>query len=429
LGAEPSYEKKSRRGRIDTDPSFVVFSDDWGEHPSSCQHLFRHIARTHATVWVNTVGMREPRLTSTDFRKALQKLRKMALKDRSRAGGKEQTDELKLTVCQPPMLPLPRVPGVRLFNQVSVARTVRRKLTELRIERPILITTVPNGGDYVGTLGEKRVVYYCVDDFAQWPGLASSAVRAMEEDLLRKAEVFVTTSEKLSRRISLTGKPTHLLTHGVDMEHFAHRPVKEHPVLMGIPKPRVGYFGLMDERFDQELLLRVAEMLPNISFVITGRVEVDTHPLDTLPNVYFTGQVPYEALPSVVAGWSACLLPYVQNELTEAINPLKLKEYLATGKTVISTPLPEAKKLEPHATCCSGPEEWGKVLTSAIETGQRPIPDTLRTLLAQESWAAKAIIFLHFIGCSSEELRHCGEYGVAAGIKSTQNTGIKCPLS
>ena len=146
------------------DISFLVFSDDWGEHPSSCQHLFRQISKTHKVLWVNTVGMRNPRPALSDFDKALSKVRRMfwgpvpSNKNKPAAG---------VIACQPAMLPFIRLPLIRRINCSSVIRTVRRWLARLGMQGPILVTTVPNACDYTGKCGESRVVYYCVDDFTE----------------------------------------------------------------------------------------------------------------------------------------------------------------------------------------------------------------------------------------------------------------------
>lgn len=382
--------------------SFLVFSDDWGEHPSSCQHLFRHIAKDNPTVWVNTVGMRVPQLTLADGKKALRKVRKMLLGERMGAPVVRNHEAvLKLTVCQPPMFPFSRPAACRVVNKALVVHAVRRNLKKMALKRPILMTTVPNACDYIGAFDERAVIYYCVDDFAEWPGHEYRIVREMEAELIHNADILVATSEKLRDRLFREGKPTYLLSHGVDFEHFARHDLEEHPALTNIPRPRVGYFGLFDERSDQRLLAELAKKLPQISFVITGRVEVETSRLNAIPNVYFTGAVAYEDLPSIAAGWAACVLPYVQNKLTDAINPLKLKEYLATGRPVVSTPIPEAVRFAPYVTCCKTIEEWRQTLCSAIDKRAAFPSEDLLNILARENWEAKAAQLLYFAECCS----------------------------
>jgi glycosyltransferase involved in cell wall biosynthesis len=384
------------RGNSETsDLCFLVFSDDWGEHPSSCQHLFRIIGRTYPVLWVNTVGMRTPRPTLTDAGKALRKLRRMIFGAEARQ--RTHSENLSLFVCHPPMLPFAISSLSPKVNRISVIHAVRKRLAELGMKRPLLVTTVPNASDYVGACDEKRVVYYCVDDFSEWPNYRKSLISKMERELIDKSDVLIATSRKLFDKLSIRGKPSYLLTHGVDLDHFTRKPGKEHSVLHNIPKPRVGYFGLFDGRTDQDLLANVAERMPGVSFVITGPLDTDVSSLKALSNVYFTGSVPYSELVSVVGGWEACILPYAQSELTRAINPLKLKEYLATGKPIISTPIPEACRVGDLVHIAETAEEWIEMIRTSL-LGTRSKDHAQRNaFLVNESWEKKAGQFLKMV--------------------------------
>lgn len=371
--------------------SFLVFSDDWGEHPSSCQHLFRRISKKHRVLWVNTIGMRNPRLALSDLGKAIHKVRKMVAghdKNRFNLSGEG------VTACQPPMFPFIGLPGVRRINCASVIRTVRAGMVKLEMDRPILVTTVPNACDYIGRCGESKVVYYCVDDFTQWPGLENEKVGEMERELIQKSDILLATSHKLYEKLSFSGRTPHLLTHGVDIEFFRESAAQEHPLLHGIPKPRVGYFGLFDERSNHGLLSEVASRMPDVSFVITGLVESDALRGRQLPNIFFTGSVPYLELPGMVRGWDALILPYVINDLTDAISPLKLKEYLATGKPVVSTPIPEVLRLKEHVFVAETAEEWEMALRYCLRHPGARENGPYKDFLANETWDKKAEEFL-----------------------------------
>ena len=300
------------------DMSFLVFSDDWGEHPSSCQHLFWRISKEHKVLWVNTIGMRNPKPALSDFEKAISKVRKMF--QGHDLSGKSVPGE-GVIACQPAMLPFIRLPLVRRINRSSVIKSVRSNLSRLDMRGPILVTTVPNACDYIGKCGESRVVYYCVDDLAEWPGLDNKKIREMEEELIQKSDVSIATSHKLYEKLSRSGRPAYLLTHGVDLEFFRQTVAREHALLDPVSKPRVGYFGLFDERSDHGLLAEVAARMPDVSFVITGRVESDVLRQKKVRNVHFTGSVPYMELPAMVRGWDVLMLPYVMNDLTDAISP------------------------------------------------------------------------------------------------------------
>lgn len=374
--------------------SFLVFSDDWGVHPSSCQHIFRHIGKKHRVLWVNTIGMRNPRLTTNDLKKARDKLIRM-FQRKSNGGNSEQASNI--VVCQPFMLPFSEIPMIRKWNKYSVIRTVKRFSSQMNINNPILVTTVPNACDYIGFLGERNVIYYCVDDFTEWPGLNKHLVNSMEQVLIQKSDIFIATSQKLFNKLRRYGKPTFVLTHGVDVDFFQNLPSEIHPLLAHIPEPRVGYLGLFDDRIDKDLLEAVASQLPNISFVVTGRIETDISRLRKLKNFYFTGPVSYEELPAILAGWNICMLPYKVNDLTNAIQPLKLKEYLATGREVVSTPIQETKMMSSMIHLAMTDKGWCQVISSLLNAKTNSDKEKIRKLLRDENWAHKASLFTDYI--------------------------------
>jgi glycosyltransferase involved in cell wall biosynthesis len=293
------------------------------------------------------------------------------------------------------MLPYNSIPFVREFNRYSVSRTVKRMTHELGMVHPILVSTVPNACDYVSLLEPARVIYYCVDDFAQWPGLDQDLIRNMEEQLIGKADVLVATSQNLFQKLATSGKSTHLLTHGVDLSLFTREAPMEHECLAGIPRPRAGYFGLFDERSDQSVIAGVASHMKDFSFVITGPVATDVATLRAHSNIYFTGSVPYADLPAIIKGFDVLFIPYVVNGFTDSISPLKLKEYLVTGKPVITTPMAETILQGQYLTIASTVDEWKAALHSALSVDIAARRQSIVEVMAGESWEKKAQRFLN----------------------------------
>jgi hypothetical protein len=141
---------------------------------------------------------------------------------------------------------------------------------------------------------------------------------------------------------------TILVTHGVDYEHFS-RAVREDlpcpPDIADIPHPRLGFFGLIRDWVDLDLLAEVARKRPDWHIVMIGDADstVDLAPYRALPNMHFLGRRPYADLPAYCKAFDVGLIPFKINELTKAVNPIKLREYLAAGLPVVSTPLPEVR--------------------------------------------------------------------------------------
>ena len=376
-------------------PDFLVFSDDWGEHPSSCQHIFRHIAKDHRVLWVNTIGMRNPAFTWIDVRKVFVKVAKML--GRKRTPGTATVD-VNMLVCQPLMLPGCRSRVVRAFNARSVTRKVSALIDSIGMGEPIFVTTVPNASEYPELLKDRKVVYYCVDDFSLWPGLDADVVREMEARIVARADCIIAVSDTLLQRLSKSGKPTRLLTHGVDLELFSTPEKTELPALKDIPRPRVGFFGLIDGRMDWDLLIPLAKQMPEFSFVFAGPIDASAGDLPQIKNMHFIGRVTYRKLTEFVAGLEWLMLPYRTGALAEALSPLKLKEYLATGKRIVSTPIAEVRQWPGVVATGATVSEWVEVLNRldcTVTTAERV---KTNSRLATESWAQKSLNFLRMCG-------------------------------
>ena len=376
---------------------FIVFSDDWGEHPSSCQHLFRQIAREHRVLWVNTVGMRSPRFSRADLDKAARKVHRMLKSPTPSYANLRNAPLPNLEVLQPPMLPLPGLRPARAFNDWSARRAVQAALLRRGMRDPVVVTTVPNACDVVARLGASRIVYYCVDDFAQWPGINHRIVRAMEQRLVDHADLLLATSETLRESLARSGKPTQLFEHGVDLETFGASPGPAHPRLAGLPHPRAGFFGLLDERLDGELLAAIAQQLPQWTFVLAGPRAAPIPSIQGRSNIVHLGPLPYQELPMFVAGIDVLILPYRVNEFTQTISPLKLNEYIATGKSVVSAPLREVAKREQYIRIALDSRDWEQALGDALKGDVNSRRHEAAAALANSSWRARAATMIDLI--------------------------------
>ncbi len=370
---------------------FIVFSDDWGVHPSSCQHIFRHIVQEHEVTWINTIGMRPPRMTLADVRKIFQKASRMLSGRRKSVAGNPE----KLTVIQPVMLPYMSNGLVRRFNRWSVARSLRRNGTTDPSCKTIVLTTVPNAADYVDLIPAHLVVYYCVDDFSEWPGLDKHFILGLEGQLVDKVNLIFATSPGLQSRLAKSGKPVMMLEHGVDVAHFSHVAEAEHPSLEKIGKPRVGFFGLIDGRMDADTLRYLAECLPNVNFVLAGPAEISTSALDQFDNIHFVGRLPYAELPAFIRGIDALIIPYKVDALANALSPLKLKEYLATGKPVVSSAIPASVAFDQLVHIAASRREWKELVQNAVISARDDVRSHSPVVFDGESWIDKANLLLN----------------------------------
>ncbi|WNG23841.1 glycosyltransferase family 1 protein [Cystobacter fuscus] len=183
------------------------------------------------------------------------------------------------------------------------------------------------------------VIYDCMDELSAFRG-APPALLHREAELLVRADVVFTGGQSLYEAKRDRHPNVHAFPSSVDVPHFAtaRGSVQEPADQASIPHPRLGFFGVVDERMDLELLAAVADARPDWQLVIIGPVvKIDPASLPRRPNLHFLGGKNYKELPTYLAGWDVALLPFARNESTRFISPTKTPEYLAAGKPVVST--------------------------------------------------------------------------------------------
>jgi UDP-galactopyranose mutase len=188
-------------------------------------------------------------------------------------------------------------------------------------------------------LTPRAVVYDCMDELSAFKG-APPAIKALELDLLRRAAVVFTGGLSLYEAKQHQHPNIHPFPSSVDVAHFAQaRQVStEPPDQQSIGRPRLGFFGVIDERMDMALLRGIADAKPEWQFVMIGPiVKIDPAALPVRPNIFYLGGKQYGELPQYIAGWNVALMPFARNESTRFISPTKTPEYMAAGKPVVST--------------------------------------------------------------------------------------------
>jgi UDP-galactopyranose mutase len=188
-------------------------------------------------------------------------------------------------------------------------------------------------------LEPRLVVYDCMDELASFMHAPRQLVQR-ERALLKRAELVFTGGTSLYRAKSELHPNVHCFPSSVDADHFGPVPVADHPDQAAIPHPRLGFFGVIDERLDLGLLTALADARPDWQLVMVGPVtKIDESQLPRRPNIHYLGKRPYGDLPSFVHHWDVCLLPFALNNATRFISPTKTLEYMAAGRPVVSTPI------------------------------------------------------------------------------------------
>jgi glycosyltransferase involved in cell wall biosynthesis len=370
----------------------LVFADDWGRHPSSSQHLIRLLLARREVYWINTIGTRAPHFDLATIHRGLEKLRAWAF-----PSCKPARPLPGLHVLSPKMWPWFRTALDRRLNRFLLSWQLAPLLQALSTP-PVAVTMLPIVADLMGDLPVQRWVYYCVDDFTEWPGLDHVPLRQMEEQLVRKADVHIAVSEVLQDRLTQMGASSHLLTHGVDLPFWAPREDKLAPVpqLEGLERPLIVFWGMTDRRMDLGLLRRLAADLTAGTIVLVGKELSPDPTLYAIDRVVHVGVLPYVSLPLVARQAGVLIMPYADLPVTRAIQPVKLKEYLATGKPTVVRDLPAVR---PWADCLDravAPEDFSRAVRLRLEQGLPAEQRQARARLVHESWEEKARLFEHW---------------------------------
>ena len=369
------------------DYEILVFSDDWFGLPFSCKHLLQHFLPDRPLIWVETIGLRSPRLNLYDIKRTIGKISGWLSSHRISTCILPKN----LHIIDPIQIPYNHINFVRKLNKRLLIRAIDRLQCNNTKRERVLITIWPFIGDLVGCLGEQLSIYYRVDDFSELPGVHKESIIDSEKKLIEKVDMVVATSENLTK-IDIPGKLVKYLPHGVDFEHFSFKRGNTNNKLpiQQIPPPRIGFFGLLNSWIDFELLSHVAANNRQWSFVFIGPSQIPLSSLPNLSNMHFLGPVSYEELPTHAQYFNVALIPFKVNSLTRAVNPLKLLEYFAIGLPVISSPLPEVMKYQNHVMIASGYEDFCYAIKVALERDSQELMFLRQEIAKEQSWEKKS---------------------------------------
>ena len=252
-------------------------------------------------------------------------------------------------------------------------------------------------------MGEELSVYYCTDDHGSRTDVNERAVRAMDEETTRRASlVFVTSATLLEGKRNLNPN-VFVSPHGVHVEHFGQAQDERLPVaadVSGLPRPVIGFFGLIEPRIDVELIDYLAEQRPQWTFLLIGRVAIPPHLLPSRSNIHFIGKRPYESLPSYGRIFDATIIPYRQNRFNFHANPLKLREYLAMGKPVVTVSTPEIERYADVVEIASSCEKFlAKLDTVLARPGDAEEIARRLDRVRPEGWDARLQEVLRIVEC------------------------------
>ncbi len=380
------------QSRMITGRDFVVLSDHWGGLPTSTMHLIRYIGPNNRVFWLN-ITTRMPRCEWSDAQKVARVVwswfhEKPQQPMCGTQGLGKSTDPL--VVRTPLMLPWFRR-AVRYINAASISRSYSKLTAEFRITDPIIITTFPCVADFVRNVRSSLKLYYCVDDWTHYPGLNSMLWETMESELLRNVDGFIATSQDLRAKCPQSYRSLYL-PHGVDFAHFHGATVQRQtvPEMECIPKPIVGFFGVIAEWINLDVVASLSRAFPDVSFVLIGPAAVSLASFANCANVFHLGPRAYEHLPAYARYFDVGLIPFALNKLTKAVNPLKLFEYYALGLPVLATRLPELERADGPLWLAVTEDEFRRELQHALDYARSSSGEHAVQVAQGNSWEQRA---------------------------------------
>jgi len=316
--------------------SIVCFAgeDWWYHHPHSKNHILKRLAKHNRVLFVNSITMGLPSIGNPDF---FQKIRR---KLRSYLRWLRKAPE-GLWVMTPINVPFYGSPMVRMLNRLLLVLQLRLVMLILKLRHPIVWVAIPTAADVVNSLGAKLLVYQVSDkyDVNEDSALSRAVIRDMDAHLKQRAAVVMYSGRKLYEEAEFGHR--YFLEQAVDYERFANLPPETPPDIAAIPRPVLGYVGAADwYTMDVPLIEHVARMRPDWHWVFIGS-KSNVVQLSA-PNIHFLGPKPYSELPRYYRHIDVCVLPWDQkNAFTSYGSAIKVREYLATGKPVVISPLYE----------------------------------------------------------------------------------------
>ena len=341
----------------------VYFGNDWfAENRTSSHHIAQRLAQRFTVIYVDSPGMRAPSATGRDFRRLVRKLVSTLRRPRELTPG--------FWYCTVPQLPFLRLPGVDALNRLFGLWAVRRAIRTAHFGRFLSWFVVPHPGFMAQHLGEDLCIYYCIDDYAAHPGVDSARISQNDRDLTEAADqVFVAPPALLAAKTAQN--PTTVFSpHGVDVDLFARamNPLTPLPPLAReLPRPVIGFFGLIADWIDTELICWLADQRPSWSFLLVGAHKTDIADLRLRANIHLPGPQPYCELPGWARAFDVAIIPYRLNQQVRNANPLKLREYLATGRPVVTVRNPEIERFAKWVRIADDRESFLAAMEAALE--------------------------------------------------------------
>ena len=355
----------------------IVFGDDWQSHPSTTQHLINHLPITDRIIWCNSIGMRTPTFSMRDLRRVVTKAINML---KSPAISASVKNDRLLDLIQPTILPYHSNLLAQKWNKRSLSKTLNCLRYKHELHNPVVLTSNPVVTQYLPDWLADQVHYLRLDDYSLFGGVDQQLALRCETYTLEQTRHVFYTARQLRPKVTAST----YLPQGVDVTNFQVNVVPQ-------GKKTLGYFGLIEKsRFDFEIIYDVAVKNPDWVLEFIGDVTYYPEKLKQCDNVVFRNKVAFSELSEATKHWHAAWIPYHVSPLTNAINPLKVREYLALGLPVISSKMPEVLGLEEEIYFYQTANDFKAIFYDVIAQENNASKKDRARAIKSDSWFKRA---------------------------------------
>lgn len=369
-------------------------SQDWWYHNRGHidMQLMRRYAQSVTTIYVNSIVMQKPKLgANSDF------VAKVLRKTKSIFNGLKPTD-VGFWAYSPFSMPVHHIDWLRPLNRACLSGQLKLVSRKLGVKHPIVWVACPAACDVALKMKKAALVYQRTDRFEEFPNVDQEVIKRYDTTMKAAADLTLFVNRPLFDEEQHECKKALYLDHGVDYDLFAG--AADDPTvpedIVDIPKPIIGFHGSFGKHTTDFVLIRkVAELVPEYLFVFVGPTVPECESLKATKNIRMLGQRDYETIPHYAKYFDVTIMPWCQNRWIEACNPIKLKEYLALGKPIVSTPFPELQKYRDVVYQAVTPEAFAQAIRTALAEDNAERILARRKAVETASWDSKAKIVLN----------------------------------
>lgn len=354
--------------------------------------LMRRFSKSGTVLYVNSIVMQKPNIGEGKmfFRRLVRKTKSILTGLKMSHAG--------FWVYSPLTLPVHHIGWLRRLNEIILRIQLLLVTHKLGMRNTMVWVACPAACDTAIKMKRELLVYQRTDRHEEYLNVDYDTISKYDQELKAQADMTIFVNSQLYKQERWQCKKAINLDHGVDFETFAS--AIRHPEkpldIASIPKPIAGYFGEIDEvKLDIDFIEEIADLLPEVSFVFIGKASLKFYRLADKKNVWLLGHKPYEQIPHYGKCFNVALLPWIQSHWTEAANPIKIKEYLALGKPIISTPVfTQIEQYRDVAYVANTPEEFAHCIVKALSEDSPERIAVRRKKVQYDTWDSKAQIII-----------------------------------